>query len=881
MHTQCRAFAVVAVLIATLIAGPAASAPLFSAPFLAFDTGASPEGFAIADFNADGVQDIAVATRYAVLLYEGVGDGTFVYRSGVGGVAPIAAADVDGDGRVDLVAAGPSGRGPDVRLGRGDFTFQFLGGHGGPYGVGRLALEDFDQEGRPDLLTVARDLPFLSVSLNSGHGEFRGVTGLDMVSSALVLGDLNGDGKLDIAMPGGAGVVTLMGLGTGAFATRVEWTVSTPPSRVAIGDVNGDGYSDVVIWGPAVAPVGFLPGRGDGTFGTEQPLGISRFYGELAIADVNGDGRMDIVVTNRMTNRLTTNLQIASGTFDAGRDSDAGPGPNGLAMADVNGDGRIDAVVSDMHSNSVAVLLGQANGQLGSVGVPVDLPRDVTLADLNRDGHLDLLTACDSTGRLSVRRGNGNGTFGAPTEYAVGIGVSSVVAGNFDGDGVLDLAMAGDDSVVTQHGRVDGTFDDPVRFAAPSPSRVIAGDLDRDGAPDLVACSQGTNSVTVLRGRGDGAFTSLGCFATGASPAEPVLADWNGDGNPDLAVVNQASNSVSLLLGRGDGGFEPARNIIVGPGPWDIAAADADHDGRVDLMVALTGDSGTPPKIVFLRGQGDGSFAPGVAFGVGDHTRMLAVADFDNDGSIDIAATSPFTQTVSVYRGAGNGTFGTKQDFGTGPYACRLAVGDLNGDGRADLAVATLYPGAVTLLLNTSVDYPTAVALSFIDATWTAEGVTLRWTSISSTGVAIERSDTPVGPWVQIAADVTCFGGILRAVDRTVDRAQSHYYRIVATATSDAVLVESAPTAALALSIAPNPARRKATITYTLPRAARVRLTVADVQGRVIARPVDEPQSAGAHAVAFEVRAYARAGVAFVRLEAEGRQVTRRVVLAP
>jgi len=360
-----------------------------------------------------------------------------------------------------------------------------------------------------------------------------------------------------------------------------------------------------------------------------------------------------------------------------------------------------------------------------------------------------------------------------------------------------------------------------------------------------------------------------------------VLADWNGDGYLDLAVVNQASNSVSMLLGRGDGGFEPARDIAVGVGPWDIVAADADHDGRMDLMVALAGDSGTPGQIVFLRGQGDGAFGPGVAFGVGDHSRMLTAADFDADGSIDVAATSPFTQTVSVYRGAGNGTFAAKEDYGTGPNATRLAVGDVNSDGMPDLAVATTSPGAVTLLLHTDIDLPTPAAFSFIDATWTADGVALRWASSNGAAITIERSGTSTGPWVRITPDVEVRDDIFTAVDRDVDRANSHYYRIVAgSAASEAMFVEALRTPALALSVAPNPARRIATISYTLSRPGRVRLTVADVQGRVIARPVDMMQSPGAHEVAFDVRAQ-RAGVVFVRLEAEGREMTRRFVLAP
>jgi hypothetical protein len=182
------------------------------------------------------------------------------------------------------------------------------------------------------------------------------------------------------------------------------------------------------------------------------------------------------------------------------------------------------------------------------------------------------------------------------------------------------------------------------------------------------------------------------------------VADVNGDGKPDLAVANYDSNTVSVLRNRGEGTFAAKVDYAAGAHSWWVAAADLDGDGKPDLAVANY-DGNT---VSVLRNRGDGTFAAKVDYPTGSGPRSIAVMDLNGDGKLDLAVAngrSPVvadaaSPTVSVLLNNGDGTFAARVDLATGSHAWSVAAADLDGDGKPDLAVANHDRSTVSVLLN-------------------------------------------------------------------------------------------------------------------------------------------------------------------------------------
>ena len=219
----------------------------------------------------------------------------------------------------------------------------------------------------------------------------------------------------------------------------------------------------------------------------------------------------------------------------------------------------------------------------------VEFVGNLVVGDFNGDGQPDLAaTYFDSvagSGDVSVLLGNGDGTFRAQAPFVVGADPTSLVVGDFNGDGRPDLAVgdAGDlyfgggtdpGSIFVFLGQGDGTFQLSGRIGADSPTSLVTGDFNGDGRPDLAAASIYSDDITVLLGNGDGTFRAQEPFGVGAVPTSLVTGDFDGDGWPDLAVadVNEDSGDgdLAVLLGNGNGTFQNPRRIGAGlPSlPW-------------------------------------------------------------------------------------------------------------------------------------------------------------------------------------------------------------------------------------------------------------------------------------------------------------------------
>jgi len=409
--------------------------------------------------------------------------------------------------------------------------------------------------------------------------------------------------------------------------------------------------------------------------------------------------------------------------------------PAAVTTADLNDDGIPDAIVAT--AEGVDVLLGAVGGFQPATRVTGGSATAVVVGDFNNDGHLDILAAMKTTSgsELVLALGNGNGTFQRATVLPNACFNCSLAVGDFNNDGLTDVAVANTTSLTILLSNGNGTFQNgPASYTFSEAVAVTVGNLNGDSTPDLVIVDAGLNQAVVLLGNGNATFlrssysvssgptaavindfnldglndiavnskngdtvtvlTNLGkgsfkvgtpvpagCATSGA-PNGPctfdglATGDFNGDGLPDLATPD------SLLYGKGDGTFQAPILFAAGNTPTYVTSFNFNSDNKTDLVVA-----NKQPNISLLFGLAESVLQPGFE-SVGASPQSAAEGDFNGDGNIDIAVASYSSNTVQILLGGGKGGFRAGQVLSVAHAAAVLAL-DLNGDGLLDLAVSS------------------------------------------------------------------------------------------------------------------------------------------------------------------------------------------------
>ncbi|WP_434722670.1 FG-GAP-like repeat-containing protein [Mesorhizobium sp. RIZ17] len=308
------------------------------------------------------------------------------------------------------------------------------------------------------------------------------------------LADVNGDGKLDLLTPdtglyvGGQNVFVQLGNGDGTFGAPTSYATGTSPWSIAVGDLNGDGKVDLAVANADSNSVSILYGNGDGTFQTQNTVATGNYPTSVAIGDFNGDGKPDLAVADFNSFAVSVLLNDGNGSFSPQPGYAIGPYPYTLAAADLNGDGKTDLIVGNRDSN-VSVLLGNGDGtfQAPKTYDPVSPgAASIAVADVNGDGVPDLIVGGS---QASVMLGNGDGTFGTAVGY-YGNGGGRVATADINGDGKLDIVLGA--QILLGNG--DGTFQASSSFAGVgSVNGDAAADLNGDGRPDFVFANYNYN----------------------------------------------------------------------------------------------------------------------------------------------------------------------------------------------------------------------------------------------------------------------------------------------------------------------------------------------------------------------------------------------------
>ncbi len=592
-------------------------------------------------------------------------------------IAAFMAVDVNGDGLNDIVASNvtdPATHQPAfaVFLNNGDGTFQ-APKYTDASTLVAFTVADINGDGKPDIVYLDFGNSRIDTLMGNGDGTFQAAVGTPIstlgLGTVFITGDFNGDGHQDLLI----GNQLFLGNGTGTFTpgsalpASVQYFAGTAYSA-AVGDFNGDGKLDVAYSGNGAVQI--LLGNGNGTFTVGTRYASLSPAQQITVTDIDGDGNPDIVVGNSSqglyaedsNDGLSPMFQIllgrGDGTFVGAPiyfdHSSSYQSVSAVATADFTGDGKLDVLVPNANDGTVSVLPGDGTGKLGTaITSPVNVSGSLALgADMNGDGRPDLVLAGnDSAGAptLAVLLNQGAGTFAHEQDYPLPNVPVSLAVGDFNGDGHMDVAVGvaspaasapGPSGLYVLLGQANGTLATPVKVdSSANPVSLATGDLNGDGRTDLIVVDQGTNFsgaangvnglLHVYLGNANGTFTAAATPATGAGVyGAAALGDLNHDGKLDLVVggfVGGATPSANVytLLGNGDGTFQAAQvtALAAASAPQWLALADLNHDGQLD---AIAGDPNDYTEV--LLGLGNGLFAQGL-LALGQQPAALGAAD--------------------------------------------------------------------------------------------------------------------------------------------------------------------------------------------------------------------------------------------------------------
>lgn len=446
----------------------------------------------------------------------------------------------------------------------------------------------------------------------------------------------------------------------------------------------------------------------------------------MAIADFNGDGKPDLAIPGPGNeNWLGTSVAVFLGngdaTFQPASDYATPTGPIAVATGDFNGDGKTDLAVVNYGSTKVSLLLGNGDGTFqGHVDYAVGVePTSVAVGDFNGDGKLDIAVANQYDGTVSVMLGNGNGTFQNAIIYPVVGGPSGLAAVDVNGDGKLDLVVA-NDAVSVLLGNGDGTFQPHVDTAPTGCSAIVVGDFNGDGIPDVATANEFSTTFSVLLGHGDGTFSNPRVFWTESNslPNSITAADLNGDGSLDIAVAGQ-EGIVTVLLN------EPAVAISY---PRLDFGSQAVGTASTPLPITITNMGGTRLDISGLSAGGNftetddcvGTLASethctvSVTFAptqTGSIAGKLTVTD-NNSGvagsvqTVTLSGTGTTTPDFTIVVSPGSQSNATVSPGGTATYS--LSLNSLSGFAQSVTLTCSVAASEATCAVSPVTANPTA-----------------------------------------------------------------------------------------------------------------------------------------------------------------------------
>jgi hypothetical protein len=533
----------------------------------------------------------------------------------------------------------------------------------------------------------------------------------------VTLGDVNGDGKLDLltANLSSGNVSISLGDGLGSFALSTNVAVGASVRSLTLGDVNGDGKIDLLA---VSGNVSVLLGDGLGSFTLNTSVGVGTNVDprSVILGDVNGDGKLDLLTANNASNDVSVRLNTTPKVTVSAGIAPVEGGTNGSFTIALDQPAPVGGLVVNYSLAGTATIGSDYTlNQAASTNITAIAPGSFTIAAGQTTATIAVVAINDGTVDpnetigLNILSGDYFRDNSAPRfipasipEVAVGTNPNSVTFGDVNGDGKLDMLTAnnGSTNVSVRLGDGLGGFTGSTTVAVgTNPSSVTLGDVNRDGKLDLITTNAGSANVSVRLGDGLGGFSGSTNVGVGASPYSVTLGDVNRDGKLDMLTANNGSGTVSVSLGDGLGGFSGATTITAGLGPSSVTLGDVNRDGKLDFLVT----SSLSNNILVGLGDGLGGFSALTSVVVGQRPVSVVLGDVNRDGKLDLLTADAGSDDVAVRLGDGLGGFAGSTFVPVGYSPTSVTLGDINGDGKLDLLTTNQLSGNIPA--NVSVQF--------------------------------------------------------------------------------------------------------------------------------------------------------------------------------
>jgi hypothetical protein len=516
--------------------------------------------------------------------------------------------------------------------------------------------------------------------------NFRGQLPTGFIPTAVVEGDFNQDGHMDVAISNGGdnSIYVLLGNGDGTFQVpEILYTSGQSPDWITAVSLRNNGHLDLAVTDGDSNIVEIFLGKGDGTFQPGVPVSLPQTPSFVLAGDFNNDGNADLAI-GLVVDAGSTEPQFeillgnGSGGFSgtllappilAGED----PIPTGwIAAGDVNNDGWTDlvATVTGVFAHTYLNQGGSGFSQGAAFG-PLDSPMVVGLGDMNEDGCLDAVEL-GGYGLLTIAKGTCDGNFTqGPAIAGVGDLDPAVKVVDVDGDGHLD----------------------------------VVGSSAFYGLGQLGYGNEGGYLVSVFKGDGHGNVSVAKTYRGGTDAYSLVVTDFNGDNKPEILTISSMENDAGLFINDGTGKYDgpQGESIWFAEGRANVPfanfppmkVADLNGDGHPDLYLVEDGlnNATHPCQLTAMLNDGAGNFLPPlrtpITVGPTSPYPLFIAGAFRSATMPDIIYLNQFyaPNVVAFFPGNGNGTFGSPTTLATLPDPLQIATGDFNGDGKLDFVV--------------------------------------------------------------------------------------------------------------------------------------------------------------------------------------------------
>jgi hypothetical protein len=890
-------------------------------------------GSVTGDFDSDGDLDVlfSMLWQHSVQYFQNNGTWPFLSEAHQvnGGPTTLASADFDGDGISDVVASA-TGRDDIVFCRNMNWPFGtflnvarvFVGQEPWP-----IAVADFNDDGRPDLAVGAYEANSISILLNRGNFEFQRVQ-IDVPGKPrnLVAADFNGDGNIDLAaaIEDAGKIMAWTNNGAGQFTKVLEEKVGAVAYGVEVVDNRRDGHANLIVTfdshiaimknkppAPEIevlqSTVTFLNTR-VGTTGTKSFFIRNPGTAPLLVSEMKGN--------NTAFSLSCSTLEVAAGDSQRVDINFTPTGPH--ATVDT-----IRILCNDVATPAMNVLvLGTGSpvesltpAQNGKVRVTGDSIQIAFLEDVDAGslgaGNIVLSSrwrAFDPNAFSSIASVSGRSlTYKGLPPFLPGENLAVTITSRvrIGSPAVPSSPLSWSFRAASMGGT--GAFEEHSTWPGNDMISPTFLDIDKDGDLDAVYSDWDQTEAVILSNDGTGSFALKQRISLGKWCTSIASADFDGDGDQDIALSQQAYvNAITILNNDGTGNFTASQPVECPSDPGRIIAADYDNDGDADILFSANG------CIQVLDNDGTGHFtlrqvsSPGAL-------DLQAVADFDNDGFLDVCTMKIWPGELALYSYDGIGAYLRRCDFFV-PGSClqRATVGDFDGDGLCEIAVGGLdatwqtciqvlknhgswdFPVESTVSIS---DYPYDLGVGDLDGDGDLDLATAGM-DIANAKVTVALNDG-TGHFKQkqvldVGADPTGIDAGDFDNDGALDlMVNSRTGKVIQFLKNGFVLSvkgsdDMVPKEFSLEQNYPNPFNPSTTIRYELPRPSQVTLTVYDILGREVSVLVNERRDAGVHEVKFSAKggsasggdaAGLASGVYFYRLTAGSYVETKKLLL--